>query len=470
MSDDYRDIITLLDSLGGIADTFTGFANSNNQLAQIQQAEEYKNFLKMENDERALDLQAVNAVNKQNFDNATTDLAESLSTLESHGVTRDKYQKSVLAPLRTDEMKEILDSQSIEITDDFQFILGEVTSHAEKLERNAHAAEYMNNINKSLDSMETEITGLQDRISQVSLDKGIKGMRDLADFETYVQDPNNAHLFKEPNYLTNENGDIIVKNGKPMTDGTYGDELNYLGTAFLAPERWNMAGKRGFVKSYTQSEQNQAIAKMEKEVKINDNFERLNLALAATDDEFKDRFNMHKFPELKGAKDLYNNPEAAIALREDLENTILKMFDHGSVWEGPLGIGSWATGSLKEFRDSIGFEKESMDLPGQKRVWTDRIFMNDAVMRMHERYIQGIPNYDKDGNIIGYTDKPKIEGRLNQDYATDNLYFTSALNPSDDIYGKIPEDEVYYNLLKLWKELDDVYPGNVSGVLNNLEK
>ena len=96
--------------------------------------------------------------------------------------------------------------------------------------------------------------------------------------------------------------------------------------------------------------------------------------------------------------------------------------------------------------------------------------MNDAVMRMHERYIQGIPNYDKDGNIIGYTDKPKIEGRLNQDYATDNLYFTSALNPSDDIYGKMPEDEVYYNLLKLWKELDDVYPGNVSGVLNNLEK
>ena len=155
--------------------------------------------------------------------------------------------------------------------------------------------------------------------------------------------------------------------------------------------------------------------------------------------------------DLSGAKDLWNDPNSAGLLKDRLEVAIVKMFDEAT----EAGFGFGLTTNQEKLRKEWGFDTGI--------AITNPLFRNKVVDLMHERYlgdqeISGIdPNTNKPITMSAPTQKT-LGGRLNIQYANDGMYHESGARFQQEEYGTTARDDVYHDLIFLWKQLEDAYP------------
>ena len=179
--------------------------DSNNQLRLAQDTLEQKNIMAANIESKKQNITAEKEVNQANYTQATNELQESMAFLSAHNVMTTDYSNKVLKKFKTDDMQEILKNQGIEITDELEVRMTGVNTLADKHNKYRLATDYMNQINDSLNLMESEVLGLSDHLKEVNINDGIKGYLDITDITNYINAPENASMFKVPEYMLDPN-------------------------------------------------------------------------------------------------------------------------------------------------------------------------------------------------------------------------------------------------------------------------
>jgi len=324
---------------------------------------------------------------------------------------------------------------------------------------------------------------------------GWTGIVDAKDFE--------AHIQKHPDTFALKDADgNIIRDEKGMF------ETNELAKAFLSEEQTIMGTDYGFVPKITTADLkrhgiNPATGEpIEKEQSINLSLDINALkksikdvkSIHADEDEGYGKFYSKGLDEANlddietrlgtGKGKMYDNltPEQAQKLKTDIAGWTLGMIDRATQ---PGKISFWnkfadETGepAHQNLRKIAGFEEATAG--GWKNV---NPVLQDVYMRnVVERHIGGgidteIVNPETGAKFTQTIPAPKLkygvpgEGGvtlLNQTYADDKIYhgvepggmdeglFSRDIEPVE--YGTTAEDRLYYDLLNVWKILDETYP------------
>ena len=486
-----QSMISLINSLFSAADSIGTAVTAGQKMQNNQDLLKFNNWLKEHNEMRKLDISAKDKINTQNFEEASKDLNQSINYLTAHNVTRDLYANKVLEKYKTKDMQDILKSQGIEITDDLEVRLSEVNGLATKMERYSHATNYMNEINDSLNMMETDIMGLNNELENVSLDSGYKGLLDLQDINAHIDKPENASLFKEPIYYMDPNNPtmpLLDEDNNKQIIG-YTDKDNYLARAFRSTEREDKSGKVGFVPKYSQWQIADTVQPDLEKINLDAFFaefkglyDKVAMSEGDIDDPDYDWLKSSGIDEIldwaSGPSAQWDDPEAVARIRLATEKKILEMFNDGTSYD-IFNIPD----AQKELRETLGFtapkvlddNNNLIDGEGYT-VFTDPMLMNQAVRLLHDRWIADgtihknldtgqrmlVPN----SRISGKDGAGGASGLFSQKYADDGMYLTDYVPGGG--YGTDNRDLMFYKMIEMWNVMDRLNTYNINQSLDLL--
>ncbi|QDP57680.1 MAG: hypothetical protein Unbinned3338contig1000_56 [Prokaryotic dsDNA virus sp.] len=513
----YQMILNTLDSLGHhVFNTF----EMQQKVKDTMALNDYNNWVDTENKKLQTDLAIKEKRNTELLEDSETRLKQSMDYLEAHDVTRDLYANKVTEKYRTKEWEDIFKEHGLTLNDDLTFYMDDVSSLADKQLQFTQASKVINDINSSLNLMETGIMSLNDHLTNVSTDYGQVGVLDYEDFDAYVNDPDNAHIFKQPLYVMDKDDPTVFALDKNMQriaqtdkDGNVilSDKNNYLGRAFLSPERWTVDGKVGFAPQYSGTAPAEVIPKLN----INSSFEMIQEVVAninskaigssafkieyanKDDKEFLDKYKIAKFTNLKSGQKLYDDPTSAAMLRNELEQVILSIVD-GSTSESMASLEGLFKGSdmpfiggeqdkinfIKEFRESIGFKEiigEDGEPTGENNyaIYNDKNLQNLGVQAIFDKFIGVAKSYvGADGNTYNYfaeskdseTNMPRIGNGSEFSKFYQDLGLDLNEKTEDKDIGTSLSDQYLYHILIMWSRINNQYPGSVLSSLDNLNE
>ena len=485
-------MIQLINALFNAGENIGNAINAGQKLNNQKDLLEFNNWIKTQNETHKIDLEAKNAQNTANFTEATDDLNQSIAYLTAHNVTRDLYADKVLEKYRTKDMSELLESQGIEITDDLEVRLADVNGLADKMNRYTNATKYMNEINDTLNMMETNIMGLNKELENVALDSGYKGLLDLQDINAHIDKEENASLFKEPIYLMdpdNPSQPLIDASGNKTLIGYNPGADNYLARAFRSTEREDKTGKVGFVPKYSQWQVDDAVQPDLEKINLDAFFaefgglyDKIGVSEGDIDDPDYEWLKNNGIDEIlawsKGPSAQWDDPEAVARIRLSIEKKILTMLNDGTtydIYDVP--------DAQKDIREKVGLTPQKvLNADGQLvdgdglTVFTDPKLMNQAVRFLYSRWIgDGTIHKNIDTGQRMLIPNPRLTGTdgaggasglFSQKYADDGMYLTDYVPGGG--YGTDNRDLMFYKMIEMWNVMDRLNTYNINQSLDLL--
>tara|TARA_R100000808_G_C2153045_1_gene162882 strand:- start:500 stop:1999 length:1500 start_codon:yes stop_codon:yes gene_type:complete len=462
--------------------------NSINALKQIAQENKNNFTLTKENLHNRREENEVAIANLIKDIGAYNVVATEWSTLDDEWQTKDG--------------KEQLKNMGVQYGEDFRLRETISTNAKEQLTNTANLIGLQDMIIDDLTRKKNQILDLSNDWLKVGMDAGFKNIKDSEDVKKYIKD--NPQKFLKPSY-TDEEGEYWTTppehgSGLPynvfrkdeegnqyLEKTTLADELNPLGKAFLKTK--DTAADKGFAfTTLTAPQLKQAglstkegtygtplteLEEKDAQLNVNTYFNSIKSTIGdikneLADDpqagqwytEILDDLDMDNFMDLKGGQTMWDkNPDK---LKEILEQKILLIFDHATTWSF---LGQMEKPSTHDDVRKIAMLENNLHANPLNRY--------KGVSNLYERYVGGdtmVKGTDTYGNPINIPlPKEKVKGRpgrggvglLNQEYVDDVLY----LRDRRPTLGETPEDKLVYELLSLWKVLDDYAPTHIPDIL-----
>lgn len=480
---DWDDLINVINAANNVYGTVANIKQNN---ANLQRTEDLKREAERKAAEkleanRVYNLQQNQAVG--DYKDSLGDLKTAINTLQLHGVTNDAINNQLKQVDRTPDMQNIIDSGMATAQEDLSFTYNAANNSRGTLD-NINSAAALNRLNlMELNNMLSGVEEVKYHNQFVGKGLGIEFVEDAADYEAYKEMPQYAHIFKIPHY------DEV---GQPLVDDDgniqYSDVDNYKAQAFTHELR-NLNGlDYGNVPSYEKWQINEiksSLGLVDPEVakaKISSDFEMFRKGYddmyqmdVKDHDAWADAYNLTGLLGMQGGVNTWEDPEKAGMLKKELEKTILSIWNDATLnimdkeSDNPDRVAQ-----MEQLRKDLGFitpivyneeteqyEKGDEDLFA---VLGDAELTHKAVKHIYDKYINNsrsrIASLDGAGGLFSI------------DYANDGLYlgadrppgpstddwqFGRGKTPDKVIYGTGAKDKVYYNVIKLWGSLDNVY-------------
>lgn len=417
MANELDYIFDMLEKGIGLANTVQAAKDSQNKYENLSQTAEYTQFLKDQSTYKKNLLSQESANLKADYTDSQGDVLKLVEELKLWGITRDVSESKIQEQFQTDEAKEIINENNLELNSDLTWSMKNLGSIKKNLLNLQQATIQNRQVEKVLDKMLDSIYKLRDVYGEVGSDQGVKGIIDLMDINATIE----------------KNKDIFFN----KTIGDEGEDIfseNYLATAFRQPkEKGPGSIYRGYVPKYTEGGAEGALAGTE-EGKWNDMMGQVFRDIGSTENVLSEfskkpagRFfttSGGKVKDYMGTKEMYADEKNALRLKNELEGKISKII----VWGEDLNM---------ESKDTPG---SILNIANQAKVTPDN--SNALIRRVHDKVMPIETNQSLYGTGWTSEDMTGIDLR-------------KGWGPRDQ---KLQE-ELIRKYLKAWNLIDVKYPG-----------
>ena len=414
-------IFKLTEMATNLGNQFANMKNVNDAFALNKQKMDYASQLKREEAANLRNIKSQENANKAKLTEINELLEKTWKGLNMSGVVRDDLP-ALGAQFRTDEFEELLDENEATLTEDFVFTSQTANTFTEQQNRFQFEIDtkekLLNELNPIFDSLQQN----EEHIMKVGTSERIPLIKDYADIMEYVNLPENESVFKEPDWMTDEDGTILIYPeghelaGQPMThkkgDGStrYTTKNNYLVQDLLQETRTKDGVDYGHKPKYKQAELNLASVYVNKQNAIQYGFDDIDSMIAnlmstegLTKEDLGD-IGLLDFKQLKGTSKSLQDPDNLNLLKDKLADSFFKI------------ASIWGTNDLpyqKQFL-GIGQSQENRDMY-MMRIIKDWIVGEKALNA------DGSPMLDDKGQpIYSAVDGDASGGRFNSLYEDEN--------------------------------------------------
>ena len=382
--------------------------------------------------------------------------------------------------------QQILDDIGVKYGENLAYSAEIADNSVEQLENNKNLLSLTYKIRDELQVKYNNILDLQDDYLKVRDDGVYKGVSKIKEYNDYIAENPETFAMKDEDGSIIYEPDTVNKDGKTIK----GDFIrNPLANAFIS-ERQTVTlpggtGTRdyGYYKPYTTQEMEAAgynpktgiLKSEEKKSEINTNynaaFTRLEKSVGRTkkvdnqtindnkgQSKWINSLNLEQIDKYKGAKDLWENRDDSITLKNELEQIIYKAFDKSTTYR-------WS--STPEIQEDRRVEWAMDDNDGTNRVaktLSSPKLRNEMIGKIYNLYLAETPVKMTDSTtgqeFIKYEKGPVSSGNVNlkKQYEIDKIYHDKWASGE---YSGDAHDAVIHDLLYLWKQVDDAFPSVV---------
>lgn len=442
--------------LESIADKVGNVIESNNAYSDNIKLAEYSQHVKEENQKAIRDINVVDKQNDLNLASANKKREESLNKLAVYSMTTNDVNKYIESKnVITDDMKNVMKEHGLSLNNEYEFNDYEVTSALDKQNKYRIMSHITNDINNSLNIMESDILGLNKYLPNIGTAEGWRGYKDSEDFKHFIDgkdllnsdgiipDANvkeyndRMTLFKEEHKIArtkvDENGVtqfILDKNGNKTYDLRYSD--NYLAKSFLTPLVKGTAtkGPVGFVpfdyETASITQRNKLGKSASSKDVVNTLIDSIRMtsadADAAGEISYMKKVGINNIGLMKGPLVRFETQENRDVLRRELSSSIIKQFKYAMEADDKFNI----------------FGKtNATDVPGYTEYITtpNETTANTLANSIVNRYVTRPMIQDPINKTMTPGPRGTVDGFFNQAYKDDGVDFHSSFFPStkDDL-------------------------------------
>ena len=348
----------------------------------------------------------------------------------------------------------------------------------EQLQNTQNLLQLQRKIIDDLEGKKNELTSLQEDWMKVGTGQGMKGWKDLEDIQHYIL----QHREK-----------FGVPEGKKAEDMNWVDDVNFKARAFMKqkesgkgfweyPEAKEMSAVGLSTKAESYGIPRADVVEKDTQMNLNTDFNTIKGTIADIKQEHQDKgkvysewldeLDLDNFLDLKGSEKLWDKDP--MKLKTKVEGKILGMVNKSTK---ATRIESWFGTNYPEHENirKIAGLVPATDITGTdideslSLLTAQPLNRYKGVDALYERWLGGEleqrnvdPRTGKE--TMSYVGKTKVggapgigaSGLFNQEYAEDKMYHDDY--PRDDKFGTTAEDKLLYDLLSMWKKLDDYAP------------
>tara|TARA_R100001443_G_scaffold17258_6_gene27752 strand:- start:12923 stop:15106 length:2184 start_codon:yes stop_codon:yes gene_type:complete len=179
-----------------------------------------------------------------------TNIKDRVDDLRQWNISLDNIDTGLKSHLKTQGFEDFANFSINDLDENLTFDYQIANDSKTTYENMTNAANANAQVISALDGMMMQVEGLKSEVANVGFNAGIQEIQDYADFETYVNSPDNAALFKLPKLDANGNP-LYITHDDGSTSIDYSENNNYLGDAFLREQTEVDKNPIGYVPTQT---------------------------------------------------------------------------------------------------------------------------------------------------------------------------------------------------------------------------